>query len=159
VCGQFRAFFPSRPDWEPDDALTAALAPMRAIREPAPPWVRLFQLSAGHPWRVVWRHAPVACDRCGQNVVFAAWTRPRFGVAAHNTLCLACGFAQVGYVYRDRDKREPPVQGGEWTPACVAVARLRRAIFDQQRFWTPPPDQTLAEIDDDEDGEEDASGY
>jgi hypothetical protein len=25
--------------------------------------------------------------------------------------------------------REAPVSGGEWSPPCVAVARLRRAVF------------------------------
>jgi len=30
--------------------------------------------------------------------------------------------------------REAPVSGGEWSPPCVAVARLRRAVF------SPPPD-------------------
>jgi len=93
----------------------------------------------------------VPCDRCAQRVSFAVWTQPRFGVAAHNTLCLACGFAQVGYVYRDDDKHETPVSGAEWTPPCVAVARLRRAIFDQQRLWTPPPPAFPWEVDDEDD--------
>jgi hypothetical protein len=30
--------------------------------------------------------------------------------------------------------REAPVTGTEWTPPCVAVTRLRRAVF------SPPPD-------------------
>ena len=25
--------------------------------------------------------------------------------------------------------REAPVSGGDWSPPCVAVARLRRAVF------------------------------
>jgi hypothetical protein len=110
-------------------------------------------MTSGYPWRLPWRHAPVPCDHCGQRVAFAVWTQPRFGVGAHNTICLACGFTRVGYVYRDNDRHETPVSGAEWTPPCVAVARLRRAIFDQQRLWTPPAPPTYP--DDDEEDEDD----
>jgi hypothetical protein len=89
-------------------------------------------------------------------VAFAAWTRPRFNIYSHNILCLACGYTQVGYVYTDGGKHETPVAGREWSPPCVAVARLRRAIFDQQ-IWVPPaPSPTAPEDDDDE---EDADDY
>jgi hypothetical protein len=29
----------------------------------------------------------------------------------------------------DAELREAPVSGSEWSPPCVAVARLRRAVF------------------------------
>ena len=31
--------------------------------------------------------------------------------------------------------RELPVSGNEWYPACVAVARLRRAVFSPPPGW------------------------
>lgn len=155
-CGRFHAFFPARPDWEPEDPLVAALAAKEGVREPTPPWLRLFQLSSRAPWWLAWRHAPVSCDQCGQRVAFASWTRPRFSVYSHNILCLVCGYTQVGYVYTDGGKQETPVAGAEWSPPCVAVARLRRAIFDQQRIWVPPtPAPAAPQEDDDEDGDED----
>lgn len=124
------------------------------IQEPTPPWLRLFQLSSGYPWWLRWRHAPVPCDQCGQRVAFAVWTRPRFNVHSHNLLCVACGYTRVSYVYQDGGKRETPVSGSEWGPACVAVARLRRAIFDQQHVWAPPAPPTLPDDDEEDDDDE-----
>lgn len=89
-------------------------------------------------------------------MAFAAWTRPRFNIYSHNILCLACGYTQVGYVYTDGGKHETPVAGADWSPPCVAVARLRRAIFDQQQIWVPPaPAPAAPADDDDEDGDDD----
>lgn len=69
-------------------------------------------------------------------------------------VCLACGFTQVGYVYRDEGNRETPVSGSEWSPPCVAVARMRRAIFDQQHTWAPPAPPTLPDDDEEDDDDE-----
>ena len=55
------------------------------------------------------------------------------GRSAYSALCLACGHATSEYLLpRDGRMLEPPVHGGEWSPPCVAVARLRRAVFSPQ---------------------------
>jgi hypothetical protein len=62
-------------------------------------------------------------------VSFAVWTRPDHGRRAYSVLCLGCGRATSEYVGVDTELREAPVSGSEWSPPCVAVARLRRAVF------------------------------
>ena len=128
------------------------------MQELTPPWLRLFQLSSSYPWWLPWRHAPARCDQCTQRVAFTVWTRPRVNVHSHNMLCLGCGFTQVGYVYRDGGKRDTPVSGSEWSPPCVAVARLRRAIFDQQHIWAPPAPPTLSDAEEEDDDDVSPSG-
>jgi energy-coupling factor transporter ATP-binding protein EcfA2 len=44
--------------------------------------------------------------------------------AAYSALCLACGRATSEYLWPRDGMREAPVSGGEWSPPCVAVARL-----------------------------------
>ena len=51
------------------------------------------------------------------------------GRTAYSALCLACGLATSEYLWPREGMREAPVHGGEWSPPCVAVARLRRAVF------------------------------
>jgi hypothetical protein len=127
------AHYPLRPDYEPDDPVSAALGP--AYAPSRPPWIRLFQLTSGYPWWLPWRHLPRGCPGCRQHVTFAVWTRLAGGRSAYSELCLACGRATSEYLWpRDGRRREAPVSGGEWSPPCVAVARLRRAVF------SPPPD-------------------
>jgi hypothetical protein len=126
-CGMPWVFFPGRPGLRPRDPLRAALLSEAAPAE-SPPWIRLFQLSSRHPWWLPWRHVARACA-CGQRVTFAVWTSPDPGRRAHSALCLACGRATSEYVRTDGESREAPVSGGEWSPPCVAVARLRRAVF------------------------------
>ena len=108
-------------------------------------------LSSRHPWWVKWRYAAVACDRCSQRVAFYAWTRPRFDRFAHLTLCLACGYSQVGRVRPGSEQNELPVAGHEWAPACVAVSMLRRSVFYRQHFWAPPAPPILADDDEEDD--------
>jgi hypothetical protein len=48
---------------------------------------------------------------------------------------LACGQATVEYIPYGCRVRETPVTGNEWVPACIAVARLRRAVFGAPPFW------------------------
>ena len=67
-------------------------------------------------------------------MAFYVWTRPRFGVFSHNTLCLGCGFTQVGYVYRDGGKRETPVSGSD--------------------IWAPPAPPSLPDDDEEDDDDE-----
>jgi hypothetical protein len=62
-------------------------------------------------------------------VTFAVWTRPAPDRHAYSALCLACGQVASEYVRTDAELREAPVYGNEWSPPCVAVARLRRAVF------------------------------
>jgi hypothetical protein len=51
------------------------------------------------------------------------------GRSAYSALCLACGRATSEYLWpRGGVMREAPVSGSE-SPPCVAVARLRRAVF------------------------------
>jgi hypothetical protein len=134
-CGSFHAFFPDAPDWRPEDPLAAALAEPGLLDEPTPPWLRVFQLSSGFPWWLRWRHLPDECNACSQHVTFAVWTHVRPGVQAHSTLCLQCGFSTVEHVHYGRDAHETPVAGDQWSPPCVAVARLRRAVFGALPFW------------------------
>jgi len=150
-CGRFHVFFPGRPDWEPDDPLTAALADPGGIRQPTPPWLRLFQLSSGHPWRLPWRHVAVSCEACSQQVTFAVWTFPRFDIRAYSTVCLACGETSVEQVYPGLAQSETAVSGCEWMPPCVAVARLRRAVFTNSPVWPQPPLVRPPSADDDDD--------
>lgn len=129
ACGMPYAFFPGRPGYQPRDPLREALLPPAAPARTAPPWIRLFQLSSGHPWWLPWRYVPRPCAACAQRVTFAVWTRPRRDRSAYSTLCLACGRATSEHVRKDAELREAPLSGCEWTPPCVAVARLRRAVF------------------------------
>jgi hypothetical protein len=129
ACGMPWAFLPSRPNWTPDDPLAAALDGGRRSAGGSPPWIRLFQLTSGYPWWLPWRHVPGVCG-CGQRVTFAVWTRLTSGRHAYSALCLGCGLATSEYVRaKGRCLSESPVSGNQWTPACVAVARLRRAVF------------------------------
>jgi hypothetical protein len=129
------AFFPGRPDHAPDDPLAAALGVGRKSAGGSPPWIRLFQLSSGYPWWLPWRHVGRGCRGCRQRVTFAVWTRPRADRCAYSALCLACGRATSEYVSTaDPGMSEASLSGSEWSPPCVAVARLRRAVF------SPPPD-------------------
>jgi hypothetical protein len=129
-CGMPWAFLPGRPDHAPDDALTAALGVGRRRAGGSPPWIRVFQLSSGYPWWLHWRHVARGCPGCAQRVRFAVWTRPRRDRCAYLTLCLACGRATSEYVCTtNRDMSEAPLSGSQWSPPCVAVARLRRAVF------------------------------
>jgi hypothetical protein len=128
ACGMPWVFFPGRPGHRPADPLRAALGAGRPPAEDTPPWIRLFQLSSRHPWWLPWRHVPRACA-CGQRVTFAVWTMPAADRRAYSQLCLACGRATSEHVRPGTDLREAPVTGDEWSPPCVAVARLRRAVF------------------------------
>jgi hypothetical protein len=129
ACGMPWVFLPDRPDYEPEDRLAAALLASRSRADPSPPWIRLFQLTSSYPWWLPWRHVPGACGRCGQRVRFAVWTSPATDRRAYSALCLACGRATCEYVHSDVRMREVPVSGNAWSPPCVAVARLRRAVF------------------------------
>jgi hypothetical protein len=133
VCGMPRAFLPGRPGYVSDDPLAEALGG-RASAGVSPPWIRLFQLTSGYPWWLPWRHLARACPGCRQRVTFAVWTRPRRDRWAYSTLCLACGRAASEYVSpTDRGMSEAPLCGTEWSPPCVAVARLRRAVPSHAR--------------------------
>jgi hypothetical protein len=46
-CGLPAAYFPHRPDHEPDDPVSAALGPTKPSRRP--PWIRVFQLTSSYP--------------------------------------------------------------------------------------------------------------
>jgi hypothetical protein len=134
ACGMPWAFFPGRSDYVPDAPLAEALGGSRMHRRSSPPWIRLFQLTSGFPWWLPWRHVGGGCPRCGQRVTFAVWTRPRADRCAYSALCLACGRATSEYVSAtNRGMSEASLSGSEWSPPCVAVARLRRAVF------SPPP--------------------
>lgn len=129
ACGMPWAFLPDRPDHEPPDRLAAGLLGATPRARASPPWIRLFQLSSGYPWWIPWRHVAGACGRCRQRVRFAVRTTPAPGRWAYSVLCLACGQATSEYVRTDAELREAPVSGNQWSPPCVAVARLRRAVF------------------------------
>jgi hypothetical protein len=134
ACGMPWASFPGRPGYRPRDPLQAALLGTEAPRPTAAsPWIRLFQLSSGYPWWIPWRYSTRACARCAQRVTFAVWTSPAPDLRAYSALCLACGQATSEYLRTDAELREAPVSGIEWSPPCVAVARLRRAVFYDRR--------------------------
>jgi hypothetical protein len=133
ACGIPWAFFPGRSDYVPDDPLAEALGGGRMHRRSSPPWIRLFQLTSGYPWWLPWRHVPGGCPACRQRVTFAVWTGLPGGRCAYSALCLACGRATSEYLWPHGGRmREAPVTGREWSPPCVAVARLRRAVFSAQ---------------------------
>jgi len=72
-------------------------------------------------------------------VTFAVWTAVAGDRRAYSALCLACGQATSEYLRTtNRHMREAPVSGNEWNPACVAVARLRRAVFSPPWGIEPP---------------------
>ena len=121
-------FLPDRPDYQPRNPLRAALL-TAAPAESTPPWIRLYQLSSGYPWWLPWRHVARACAGCAQRVTFAVWTSPAPNRRAYSALCLSCGQVMSESVRTDAELREAPVYGNEWSPPCVAVARLRRAVF------------------------------
>jgi hypothetical protein len=115
------------PEDEPADPIGAAFGP--AYAPARPPWIRVFQMTSGYPWWLPWRHLPRGCPACRQRVTFAVWTRLSGGRSAYSELCLACGRAKSEYLWPGSGMREAPVSGGEWSLLCVAVARLRRAVF------------------------------
>jgi hypothetical protein len=86
-------------------------------------------MTSGYPWWLPWRHLPRCCPGCRQRVTFAVWTTLEGGRTAYSALCLACGHATSEYLWPRDGMREAPVTGSEWSPPCVAVARLRRAVF------------------------------
>jgi hypothetical protein len=133
-CGTPWAFFPGRPEYQPQNPLRAALLAQgtHAPAATSPPWIRVFQLTSGHPWWLAWRHLARRCSGCGQRVTFAVWTSPAPDWYAHSALCLACGQVTSERVRTDAELREAPVSGNEWSPPCVAVARLRRAVFSSR---------------------------
>jgi hypothetical protein len=128
ACGMPWVFFPGRAGHHPADPLREALLSDVAPDGPTPAWIRLFQLSSRHPWWLPWRHVARSCA-CGQRVTFAVWTMPAPDRRAYSQLCLACGRATCEHLRAGTELREAPVSGGEWSPPCVAVARLRRAVF------------------------------
>jgi hypothetical protein len=81
------------------------------------------------------RHRP--CDGCAQVTTFSVWSVPRPWLRAYSTVCLACGYTTVEHVHHDSTLHETPVAGKEWTPPCVAVARLREALFSRGPFVPP----------------------
>lgn len=134
ACGLPWAFLPGRPGHRTGDPRAEALGAAGAGSGGSPPWIRVFQLTSGYPWWLPWRHVAGGCAGCGRGVTFAVWTRPAPGRCAYSALCLACGQATSEYLRMTGDHmREASVSGSEWSPACVAVARLRRAVF------APPP--------------------
>ena len=136
ACGIPWAFFPGRPGHRPEDPLAAALGRAQGSSGTSPPWIRLFQLTSGYPWWLPWRHVESGCTRCGQDVTFAVWTGLSSDRRAYSALCLACGQATSEYLRTaNGHMREGPVTGNEWNPACVAVARLRRAVFSASPGW------------------------
>jgi hypothetical protein len=131
------AYFPLRSDYEPGDPLSAAFGP--ALPPGRSPWIRVFQLTCGYPWWRPWRHVPGGCPGCRQDVTFAVWTMLPGDRRAHSTLCLACGHATSEYVWvANRGMSEAPLSGSEWSPPCVAVARLRRLVFCPPPGWLRP---------------------
>jgi hypothetical protein len=128
-CGLPWVSFPGRPGYQPENPLAAALLGARTQAEASPPWIRVFQMTSGYPWWLPWRHVPNGCQRCAQHVTFAVWTSPAADRRAYSALCLACGEATSEHLRSDVRLREAPVSGNEWSPPCVAVARLRRAVF------------------------------
>ena len=136
ACGMPWVFFPGRPDYQPEDRLGAGLLTSTSRTGPSPPWIRLFQLTSGYPWWLPWRHVARGCPGCRQRVTFAVWTRLASERHAYSALCLACGLATSEYVRTTSGHlSEAPVSGNEWSPACVAVARLRRAVFCPPLGW------------------------
>lgn len=136
-CGLATAFIPERPNWKPTDPLRAALVAESELPEPSPPWIRLYSITSGPPWLLPWAHSGRACDGCAGLAVFGVWTVPRSGIRADSELCLGCGRASVVYL-RGGSDQEMVVTGDQWTPACVAVARLRKAVFVLPPFRQRP---------------------
>jgi hypothetical protein len=129
-CGAMGALIPSSSELIIDNALTAYLAdgPSRPV---TPPWLRLFRFSQEEPWALVWRHHPYECRACHTNVVMTA---ERLLRNTHRTflLCLNCGHTS------SQEPRRPPITGGSWAPACLAVKQLRRAAFFESPFLYLP---------------------
>jgi hypothetical protein len=134
-CGRPTARFPRRPGHEPDDPIRAAFGSPHAPARP--PWIRLFHATSSHPHWLPWRQVPRPCPSCRQSVTFCVWTQLPERRTAYSELCLACGLATSEYLGPRGGMREAPVSGSEWTPPCVAVARLRRAVFAQRSDEMP----------------------
>jgi hypothetical protein len=130
------AFVPERPAWKPNDPLRAAFGVEPKHRE-SPPWLRVHRISSRPPWSRDWQHFGIACERCDSVAVFGVCTFPRPGVRAFSQLCLGCGRATVAHD-RFGGAQEIPVTGETWSPPCVAVARLRRAVFAIPGRFNPP---------------------
>ena len=106
------AHFPLRPEDEPAPALDPGLpADLRlpVVAAVAAPARRLPRL-------------PPARDLRGLDELAG-------GRNAYSELCLACSRATREYIWPRDGMREAPISGGDWSPPCVAVARLRRAVF------------------------------
>jgi hypothetical protein len=131
ACGMPWVFFPGRPGYQPENPLAVALLGATTPAEASPPWIRVCQMTSGYPWWLLWRHLAGVCPGCAQRVTFAVWTSPAPDRRAFSALCLGCGQATSEYLHGNVQMRETPVSGNEWSPPCVAVARLRRAVFPE----------------------------
>jgi len=138
-CGYLRAFRAAEPAKCLADPLRAFLVgPTSEIREPSPPWIRVFDVSRRFPWRADWRHHGGPCPACGQRVTFETGSGVAQRARVYGRLCLACGWTSAERLHGPGIS-ETPLAGTEWAPPCPAVIRLREAVFAQQQ----PPSATI----------------
>jgi hypothetical protein len=119
---------------EQDDPVTAFLG-LQELKAVTPPWIRVFRLSQQAPWSVQWEHDPARCQACGAAVVFATSERLPSVTRLHD-MCLNCGHVEVEYKRPLTGRILGCLSGSDWSPPCPAVQKLRRAIFNQQK-WFP----------------------
>lgn len=145
-CGAMIAFLPDRPRLRPRDPLRVFLLGVgRPSQRETPPWIRFYRLTGGPPWQVEWVHNQNACAVCEARVLFQTRGYPRPRVEARCVLCLQCGYTWVEHVHAGGTLRELPVAGGEWTPPCPAVLRLRDAVLCPYRHTQRQPGEAEAD--------------
>jgi hypothetical protein len=131
-CGEIAAFFADRrhPTEQPPEPLVMALQGHRAPRRPATPaWVRVFLLSQQPPHQIQWRHHYERGPACDSPARFGFLTWPDPATAAICSLCLSCGHTVSHQQQPATGEQQPPLEGTQWTPPCLAVKQLRRCIF------------------------------
>jgi hypothetical protein len=138
-CGHLCAFSATEPAKPFADPLRAfLLGPISDIREPSPPWIRVFDVSRRFPWRADWRHYNGLCPACGQRVVFETGSGVAQRARVYGRLCLACGWTSAERLHAP-GVSETPLAGANWAPPCPAVIRLRDGVFARPH----PPSPTI----------------
>jgi hypothetical protein len=132
-CGWMRALRVDERHVEENDPLTSFLAPSAQPDAVTPAWIRFCRLSHQRPWRVHWSHAG-ACTSCTAAVVFET-SEGYPSVTCTYRLCINCGDTSAIYVRPLTGRTIGHLSGNEWAPPCPAVVKLRRAVFNPQKWF------------------------
>ncbi len=123
------------------EGATPAAEPLEAFLGPprtgaaSPAWVRFFRVTSAAPWQVQWRYRG-QCDFCPAVTSFSTSIGERAGRWKID-LCLNCGSTRTSLFRRDDNHCCGELSGSSWYPACLAVKKARRLLFNRLRLAPP----------------------